>query len=106
MLHHDGPLVLPPDDPRSIKVGRVTERLITAIEEREGTIVHGAPWLAKEEPDELAHRSESLSPHERYLPSATAHSTAIPHQHESRNPFKQRNVKNTDWNVYVIDSVC
>lgn len=104
-MRHDGPLILPPDDPRSIKVGRVTERMITAIEEQEGTVVHGAAWSGHEEPGTPAAPGQPIDLDERYQPSATAHSAAICHHHESRNPFKRRNVKNTDWNVYVIESV-
>lgn len=106
ILRNDGHKLLPPNDPRSRQVARVTTRLITALEEEDRHIVYGANWPPKsQELSRLISERESLIGEEGryYPPSGTAKSTYVPYRPPTRNPLKQ--FESPDWRVYVIDSV-
>jgi len=103
VLLHDGPLLLPADDPRSIKAGRVATRLVSALEEQEQNIVSGAEWPPREYKTRFENGDDDrLS---RYYPSACAKSGLLPFRPASSNPLKDTNIENVDWNIYVIDMV-
>jgi hypothetical protein len=113
VLTNDGPLLLPPDDPRCQRVSRITARLITALEEQENHVVSGATWpprsqelgrvLAERDAAMgLVHRGEGEY-RVRYQPSGTAKSTFMPWRPATSNPLKK--LESADWNLYVIDMV-
>lgn len=113
VLTNDGPLLLPPDDPRSQRISRITARLITALEEQEHHVVSGATWpprsqelgrvLAERDAAMgLVHRGEGEY-RVRYQPSGTAKSTFMPWRPATSNPLKK--LESADWNLYVIDMV-
>ncbi|OXG29388.1 metalloendopeptidase [Cryptococcus neoformans A2-102-5] len=105
ILRNDGHKLLPPNDPRSRQVARVTTRLITALEEEDRHIVYGANWPPKsQELSRLISERESLIGEEGryYPPSGTAKSTYVPYRPPTRNPLKQ--FESPDWRVYVINS--
>lgn len=108
VLRLDGPLLLLPSDPRSQRVSRVTSRLITALEEQDNHVVHGAAWPPK------SHETEhgcGLTEREaadgrggmKYAPSGKTKSTFMPWRPETSNPLKV--LESADWNLYVIDLV-
>ncbi|WOO79224.1 Metalloendopeptidase OMA1, mitochondrial [Vanrija pseudolonga] len=106
VLMHEGPLLLPPDDPRSRQVERVTARIITALEEQDKHIVSGAAWPPKEDfARSMNEREERFGDYSgrmaRFEPSATAHSAYMPFRPQSQNPLK--NMESADWNIYIID---
>lgn len=108
VLMHEGPLLLPPEDPRSRQVERVTARIITALEEQDKHIVSGAAWPPKEDfARSMSEREERFGDYSgrlsRFEPSATAHSAYMPFRPESQNPLK--NMESADWNIYIIDHV-
>ncbi|ODN99000.1 hypothetical protein I350_07152 [Cryptococcus amylolentus CBS 6273] len=111
ILKQDGPNLLPPSDPRSQKVSRITARLITALEEQDRHIVCGANWppASQELSRVMSQREAMLSGGAEggggdrwYEPSGTAKSGYLPYRPESRNPLKK--VESGDWRLYVIDS--
>ncbi|WWC91647.1 uncharacterized protein L201_006593 [Kwoniella dendrophila CBS 6074] len=115
VLRHDGPLILPPDDGRSQQVSRVTTKLVTALEEQDQHIIHGASWPPRSQelsrvisereaqaaiqlgidPDQMQKR------HVNYKPSGTARSTFMPFRPATSNPLKK--LESADWNIYLID---
>ncbi|OCF38165.1 metalloendopeptidase [Kwoniella heveanensis BCC8398] len=114
VLRHDGPLILPPDDPRSQQVSRVTSKLVTALEEKDNYTVHGASWPpSNQELSRVMSEREALltdaggvggSGRHRevhYKPSGTARSTFMPFRPATSNPLKK--LETADWNLYVID---
>jgi hypothetical protein len=103
VLLHDGPLLLAPDDPRSIKVGRIATRLVSALEEQENNVVSGAEWPPREY--RLRFGADDDDRLNRYSPSACAKSGLMPFRPMSHNPLKDHNIENVDWNIYVIDMV-
>lgn len=103
MLLHDGPLLLPPDDPRSIKAARVATRLVSALEEQEKSVVSGAEWPPREYKSKCVDDDDDRL--RRYTPSAVALSSLMPFRPVSSNPLKDRNIENVDWNIYIIDMV-
>lgn len=103
MLLHDGPLLLPPEDIRSVKVGRVVTRIVEALEEQEGNVVCGATWPPREDKKRASQEDDSRI--NRYVPSATATSGFMPFRPMSSNPLKDQNIEAADWNIYVIDLV-
>lgn len=104
MLLHDGPLLLPPDDPRCKQVARVATRLITALEEQDGHVVYGASWPPRDQVIKAVHdREEREDRLDRYKPSGTAKSSYMPFRPETHNPLKQ--LEAADWNIYVFDLV-
>lgn len=106
ILHNDGHKLLPPDDPRSRQVARVTTRLITALEEGDRHIVYGANWPPKSQELSrvISEREALIGGEDRYYPpSGTAKSTYVPYRPPTRNPLKQ--FESPDWRLYVIDSV-
>lgn len=104
VLLHDGPLLLTPDDPRSHKVGRVTTRIVEALEQQDCKVVSGAAWPPRE--DKKRNTQEDDSRIARYGPSATATSGFMPYRPISNNPLKDKNIQEADlWNIYVIDLV-
>jgi hypothetical protein len=104
VLRNDGGLLLPPDDPLSQRVSRVTSRLITALEEQDSHIVHGAAWPPKSPGDVLSEREKADRRGDvQYAPSGRTKSTFMPWRPVSSNPLKI--LESADWNVYVIDLV-
>ncbi|KAL1409942.1 hypothetical protein Q8F55_003941 [Vanrija albida] len=106
VLMHEGPLLLPPDDPRSRQVERVTARIITALEEQDKHVVSGAAWPPREDfAASMSEREERFGDYSgrlsRFEPSATAHSAYMPFRPQSQNPLK--NMESADWNIYIID---
>ena len=107
LLHADGRLLLPPDDPRSQRVARVTSHLVTALEEQDHHVVCGATWppRSQELARVMAEREDGMKRGggENWKPSGTAKSTFMPWRPESGNPLKQ--LESGDWNLYVVDLV-
>ncbi|TXT11138.1 hypothetical protein VHUM_01889 [Vanrija humicola] len=107
VLMHEGPLLLPPDDPRSQQVERVTARIITALEEQDKHVVSGASWPPREDFSRsmMSEREERFGDYSgrlsRFEPSATAHSAYMPFRPATQNPLK--NMESADWNIYIID---
>ncbi|WVR07731.1 hypothetical protein IAU60_004774 [Kwoniella sp. DSM 27419] len=105
VLRHDGPLILPADDPRSEQVQRVTSRLVTALEEQGNYTVHGASWppRSQELSRVISEREAALGSGREvhYSPSATATSSYMPFRPASSNPLKR--LETADWNLYVVD---
>ncbi|WVW86100.1 hypothetical protein I302_108139 [Kwoniella bestiolae CBS 10118] len=110
VLRNDGPLILPPEDERSQQVARVTSRLITALEEQDHHIIHGASWpprsqalsrVISEREAETEFGTTAARRHVHFRPSATAHSTFMPFRPVTSNPLKK--LESADWNLYVID---
>lgn len=104
VIAQDGPRLLTSSDPRVQMVARVATRLITALEEDDRHLVHGASWPPRGHTDELAkvmdERQKGLK---MYEPSATATSGSMPFRPDSRNPLKM--LEQGDWNIWVVDSV-
>lgn len=107
VLRNDGPLLLPPSSEYSQRVARVTSRLVTALEETESHVVHGAAWPPRSQ--ELGRvmsereASEGRNLEDRYKPSGVADSNFMPFRPASSNPLKK--LEGADWNLYVIDMV-
>jgi hypothetical protein len=106
-LTHDGALLLPPEDPQSIKVARVTSRLVTALEEQQQHVVCDATWPPRStDLSRVMSEREAATAREkeeRYKPSGVAHSSFMPFRPVSSNPLKK--LETGDWNLYVIDMV-
>ncbi|KAG9038665.1 hypothetical protein FRB95_000255 [Tulasnella sp. JGI-2019a] len=116
-LAEEGPLILPPDDPRVKQVLRVTEKLIAALgDSLESThIVSSASWpntlsssffeiFFKDDDENFFQRRDlrhDVKKPEDYSPSAIAKSQHLPYRLESSNPMKV--FAEEDWKVYVID---
>jgi hypothetical protein len=110
VLKNDGPLLLPPSDPRSQRVARVASRLVTALEEQDHHIVCGATWppRSQELGRVIAEREAMMvgggDYHNiQYHPSGTARSSFMPWRPATSNPLKK--LESADWNLYVIDLV-
>lgn len=110
LLKNDGHHLLPSTDPRSIRVARVTSRLITALEEQDNHVVSGASWppRSQELAKVIAEREAYFGPSgqaelERYKPSGVAKSDFVPFRPQSSNPLKR--LESADWNLYVVDLV-
>lgn len=107
VLKHDGALLLPPEDPQSKRVARVTSRLVTALEEQQHHVVCDATWppRSSELGRVISEREAAYGdPHgERYKPSGVATSSFMPFRPVSSNPLKK--LETGDWNLYVIDLV-
>ncbi|WVR00221.1 hypothetical protein IAU59_007363 [Kwoniella sp. CBS 9459] len=119
VLRHDGPLILPGDDPRSQQVSRVTSKLVTALEEKDNFTVHGASWPPRnQELSRVMSEREALlgdlasgtsvgvgagsgRREVHYKPSGTARSTFMPFRPATSNPLKK--LETADWNLYVVD---
>ncbi|WWC71955.1 uncharacterized protein I206_105914 [Kwoniella pini CBS 10737] len=113
VLRNDGPLILSEEDERSKQVSRVATKLVTALEEQDHHIIHGASWPPRsQELSRVMSEREAqfgLSPtteviqkrHVHYKPSGTAHSTFMPFRPATSNPLKK--LESADWNLYVID---
>ncbi|WWC94761.1 hypothetical protein V866_001610 [Kwoniella sp. B9012] len=106
VLRNDGPLILPPEDERSKQVARVTSKLITALEEQDQHIIHGASWppRSQELSRVMSEREAEYGQDRRrvhFKPSATARSTFMPFRPVTSNPLKK--LESADWNLYVID---
>ncbi|WVQ84705.1 hypothetical protein IAT38_006861 [Cryptococcus sp. DSM 104549] len=99
VLHNDGPLILPAGDPRCQQVSRVMVRLVTALEEQDHHVVHGASWPPKIQ--ELSRVMNEREAGRTYNPSGSAKSTFMPFRPATSNPLKQ--LETADWNIYVID---
>ncbi|WVQ74175.1 hypothetical protein IAR50_003769 [Cryptococcus sp. DSM 104548] len=106
ILRQDGPNLLPPSDPRSQQVSRITARLITGLEEKDRHMVCGANWPpASQELSRVMSQREAMMGEGGdmwYEPSGTAQGGYLPYRPESRNPLKK--VERGDWRLYVIDS--
>lgn len=107
VLIADGPLILPPDDPQSRKVHRVTCRLVTALEEQDHHVISGASWppRSQELGRVISEREAALSGGREiaYQPSGVAKSSFMPWRPVSSNPLKK--LESADWNLYVVDLV-
>ncbi|WWC64647.1 uncharacterized protein I303_107258 [Kwoniella dejecticola CBS 10117] len=113
VLRNDGPLILSEDDERCKQVSRVTTKLVTALEEQDHHIIHGASWppRSQELSRVIAEREaqfgltptteETQRRHVHYKPSGTAHSTFMPFRPATSNPLKK--LESADWNLYVVD---
>ncbi|WVN86433.1 uncharacterized protein L203_101597 [Cryptococcus depauperatus CBS 7841] len=107
VLHNDGDHLLPPDDPRSIQITRVTSKLIQALEKEDRHVVCGASWPPRSQ--ELARvmserEALALEHGKQFEPSGVASSTHIPYRLPSDNPFILPLIEEADWRLYVIDS--
>ena len=107
-LKADGPVLLPPTDPRCQRISRIMTRLITALEEQDHTVVSGASWPPRGTGDlarVISEReaSEGRDLEARYQPSGVAQSTFMPFRPVSSNPLKK--LESADWNLYVVDLV-
>lgn len=101
---HDGPLLLPPEDPRCEQIARVATRLVTALEEQDGHVIAGAAWPPRQQLLRAIHEKEEREDRlDRYKPSATAKSSYMPFRPESSNPLKL--LESADWKIYVFDLV-
>ena len=107
VLKNDGEFLLPPEDPRSQRVARVTSRLVTALEEQQNHVVCDATWRPRS--SELSRvmsereASQGRGIEYRYKPSGVAKSSFIPFRPATSNPMKT--YESADWNLYVIDMV-
>ncbi|KAL7418463.1 hypothetical protein Q5752_006921 [Cryptotrichosporon argae] len=105
VLQNDGPVLLPPSDPRSAQVARVTASLVTALEEQEHHVVCGAAWPPRSSDLGRVISEREATRHggraDAYHPSGTARSTFMPFRPASSNPLKH--LEAADWNLYVID---
>jgi len=107
-LKADGPVLLPPSDPRCQRISRIMTRLITALEEQDHTVVSGASWPPRGSGDlarVISEReaSEGRDLEARYQPSGVAQSTFMPFRPVTSNPLKK--LESADWNLYVVDLV-
>ncbi|KAG8879217.1 guanine nucleotide-binding protein subunit alpha [Tulasnella sp. 332] len=116
-LAEEGPLILPPEDPRVKQVLRVTERLLTGLGDTLGSqhIVSSANWPSTlsssffelffhDDQENFYQRRDlrhDIKKPEDYSPSAVAESRQLPYRLESSNPMKI--FAEEDWKVYVID---
>ncbi|ORX40643.1 peptidase family M48-domain-containing protein [Kockovaella imperatae] len=105
ILKSDGEVLLSPSDPMCEKVGRVTARLITALEEQEHHYVCGAAWPPRSsDSGHLVSEREAWERktiEDRYKPSGTATSSFMPFRPDTSNPLKK--LQSADWNLYVLD---
>jgi len=102
-VQHDGPLLLKADDPRVERVARVTTRLVTALEQQEQHMIHGASWPPRHHTGEVNRVQEEQEKSRRhgFEPSATAASSFLPFKPGTSNPLKV--LEGGDWNVWVVD---
>ncbi|KAJ9111353.1 hypothetical protein QFC19_001121 [Naganishia cerealis] len=102
-MQHEGESILPPSDPRVKRVARVSSALITALEEENKSLIHGATW-----PPPTTSRMSELTKviHERerggkfYPPSATAKNSFVPFRHDVGDPLID--LDREDWHIYVV----
>ncbi|KAF8319585.1 uncharacterized protein EI90DRAFT_2940358 [Cantharellus anzutake] len=92
-LRADGPLLLGEDDPRVQQIKRITERIVTALEEPDpaSRIVTAADRYTNE--SSIAYR---VSPSAKAVCSAS-----LPFLPESSNPAKV--FDSSEWKIYVVD---
>jgi hypothetical protein len=83
----------------------VISRLVTALEQQEQQLIHGASWPPRHHTGEVNRLQEEKEKERRhgFEPSATAASNFLPFKPGTSNPLKV--LEGGDWNVWVVDQV-